>query len=512
MPLNAPDYTTQLDFFSIELQCPAPLPGIFSLVLDRPLVFLDLETTGATAHFDRITEVGLVEVDQGECLGEWSSLVNPERRIPPDIEMLTGISNAMVEGAPTFSELAQDLFARLDGKVLVAHNARFDFGFLRNEFKRVGLNYQPKVLCTVKLSRRLFPAERSHSLDSVIARHGLACATRHRALADARVLWDFTRQIHLDLDHAAIRLIVDDLLKGPTIPAGLPPNVLDDLPEGPGIYLFYGENDVPLYVGKSINIRSRVMSHFSSDHSISKDMRLGQEVRRLEYVETAGELGALIKEAQLVKRLLPVHNRKLRRNFELTSFHWDPVQGPKIPAMVSAAELNTLQFEHIYGLFRSRRKAQETLHDLADEFGLCRILLGLEKGKGPCFAYQLKKCKGACMGKESELNHAMRVSMAFSRLRIESWPFHGRIGVKETHRATGRSEIHLLDRWCYLGTLNTQLDLFDKLESQCEPAFDLDTYQILTRYFKKHRAELEILPMPARAALNASPGIQLRPD
>src|SRR6185369_7652921 len=177
-------------------------------MLDRTLIFLDLETTGATAHVDRITEIGLIEVEQGRHVGEWSSLVNPERPIPAMIESLTGITDAMVADAPTFAELAGDLYQRLAGKTLVAHNARFDFGFLRNEFRRVGLKYAPDVLCTVRLSRRLYPQERRHNLDSLIERHGFSCESRHRALADARVLWDFTQLIHRDLESTEIHKAV----------------------------------------------------------------------------------------------------------------------------------------------------------------------------------------------------------------------------------------------------------------------------------------------------------------
>src|SRR5258708_15978629 len=140
-------------------------------MLDHPLVFLDLETTGATAHFDRITEIGLVEVDCGRHVGEWSSLVNPETRIPPSIQALTGITDAMVENAPTFAALAESLYDQLEGKVLVAHNARFDYGFLKYEFRRLGLRYQPRVLCTVKLSPRLYPQPRHPNLDSLIEPH-----------------------------------------------------------------------------------------------------------------------------------------------------------------------------------------------------------------------------------------------------------------------------------------------------------------------------------------------------
>jgi DNA polymerase-3 subunit epsilon len=409
--------------------------------------------------------------------------------------MLTGISNAMVADAPPFAELAHDLLKRLDGRVLVAHNARFDYGFLRNEFKRLGLAYSPEVLCTVKLSRRLFPTERSHNLDSVIARHGLSCENRHRALADARVLWDFTRQIHLDLDHSAIRAVVEDLLRGPNLPAALPRDLLDELPESPGVYIFYGENAMPLYVGKSVNIRSRVMAHFASDHRVSKDMQLALQVRRLEHVETAGELGALLSEARLVKQLQPIHNRKLRRNAEVTSLHWNPLDGPQAPVPVSSACLPTLGLQHVYGLFRSKRRALDTLRDLAAEHELCLIQLGVEQGAGPCFAHQLKKCKGVCIGRESELNHAMRVGMALSRLRLEPWPFKGRIGVKEVSRDGERSDVHVLDRWCYLGSYQIEHELLDALAAGTEASFDLDVYQILTRFFNRHRDTLQIIAL-----------------
>ena len=182
-------------------------------MLRAPLIFLDLETTGMSAAEERITEIGLVEVVDGEFVSSWSQLVNPGRTIPPFIQSLTGISNEMVEDAPSFEQLAPGLFARLQDRILVAHNARFDYGFLKSEFGRLDLTYLPRVLCTVKLSRKLFPEHRSHSLDSLIARHGLICSSRHRALGDAEVLWDFMRKIYAQLDseliEAAVRLQLD---------------------------------------------------------------------------------------------------------------------------------------------------------------------------------------------------------------------------------------------------------------------------------------------------------------
>ncbi|MCW5603058.1 MAG: GIY-YIG nuclease family protein [Burkholderiales bacterium] len=308
-------------------------------MFDRPAVFLDLETTGATAHHDRITEVGLIEVDRGRPVGEWSTLVNPGARIPPHIQALTGITDAMVASAPRFADICGELHARLEGRLLIAHNARFDYGFLRNEFGRAGIRYTSPVLCTVKLSRRLFPQHRHHNLDALMARHGMDCEARHRALGDARVLWQLVRRWRSELGDAAIAAAVEKLVKTPTVPAGLPDDVCDGIPEMPGVYIFYGEDDTALYVGKSVNLRARVMSHFSGDHRVSKDMRIGRQIRRVDWIETAGELGALIREAELIKTLSPVHNLQLQRNAGLCTWRWR-ADDAGAPALMPASDVD----------------------------------------------------------------------------------------------------------------------------------------------------------------------------
>lgn len=152
-------------------------------MLPSQLAFIDLETTGANPAIDRITEIGLIEVVDGE-ISTWSTLVNPERAIPQFIQQLTGIRDEMVADAPTFAEVAGELRGRLHGKLFIAHNARFDYGFVKNEFQRLGQRFQADVLCTVRLSRKLFPEHHKHNLDSLIVRHGLEAGGRRRALAD----------------------------------------------------------------------------------------------------------------------------------------------------------------------------------------------------------------------------------------------------------------------------------------------------------------------------------------
>jgi DNA polymerase-3 subunit epsilon len=180
------------------------------LDLDR-LIFLDLETTGTKSAEDRITEIGLVEVSHG-VVSHWSTLVDPGIPIPEFIQGLTGINDDMVRGAPTFASLRDELFARLNGRLLIAHNARFDHGFLNNAFAEGGLHLKCELLCTVKLSRLLYPAEAKHNLDSITERHQLQVESRHRALADADLLWQFWRKIQQQFTPQALQQAADSLV------------------------------------------------------------------------------------------------------------------------------------------------------------------------------------------------------------------------------------------------------------------------------------------------------------
>jgi DNA polymerase III subunit epsilon len=229
-----------------------------------PLAVIDLETTGMTATADRITEIGILTVVEGKVVEEWSTLVNPECGIPTEIQALTGITHAMVRDAPTFCDIATAVHARLSDHIFVAHNARFDYGFIKNEFRRLNMKFTADILCTVRLSRRLYPKFKSHSLDALRERHQLTTDGRHRALGDARAAWQFIETTMRE--HAAddIASAVKALLKMPSLPPQLTPGVLDDLPEGPGVYTFYGVNDLPIYISKGKDIRSRVRSHFSN--------------------------------------------------------------------------------------------------------------------------------------------------------------------------------------------------------------------------------------------------------
>lgn len=452
------------------------------------LVFLDLETTGPNPLNDRITEIGIIEVC-GDQVSQWSSLVNPEMPIPAFIQTLTGISNGMVADAPTFPQIAKTVLERLEGSLFIAHNARFDYGFLRNAFRELGYSLRCDVLCTVKLSRKLYPEEAKHNLDALIARHGLQPSGRHRALADAEVLWQLWSKLQASVPAQAFADTLKVLLQRPSLPANLPHDSLDDIPDTPGVYLFYGENGSPLYVGKSIHLRQRVMSHFNADHRLYKDMRISHQIHRLEWRETAGEIGALLLEAQLIKELQPIHNRVLRRQRELCAWQLRPTaHGLSQPVLTYAGEQDFGGASGLYGLFNSRRKAEDLLRALAETHQLCLATLGLEtriKADKPCFAFQLRRCLGACTGHEPAERHQARLQAALDRLKITTWPYAGAIGLVE-HAGDGHKDIHLVHNWCYLGTARTKREAAALLKkSPHRPAFDADTYKILVRALER---------------------------
>jgi len=463
-------------------------------------VLLDLETTGGNPVHDRITEIAAVRVEQGVEVARWSTLLNPGVPVSNFIERLTGISNAMVASAPRFSEVVPELLALLDDAVLVAHNVRFDHGFLLNELSRMDVALRVKTLCTVRLSRLLYPQFKSHGLDAIMQRHGLASAARHRAMGDVEVMQSWLKLAQNELGTACVAGHAQSLLQGS---AALPPQLdtkVSDIPDTPGVYLFYGDSPLPLYIGKSVKLRSRVMSHFQAASRNAREMRIAQEIRHIEWVETAGELGALLLEARLVKEQQPLHNRQLRRQGDLFAWRLEPNPNSRpLLTLVRGSELVPEQFGALYGPFRSRNQAQSQLRELAEAQGLCLQALGLASGKGRCFGHQIGQCKGVCCGKEAPERHHLRLQMALAGNKLQAWPFAGKVGLLEHNTSTDRTDIHLFDQWCHLATVHSDEDLQEALHSRREPlAFNLDTYRLAIKHLLvRGQGKLKILEFPA---------------
>ena len=455
-------------------------------------LFLDVETTGSTATRDRVTEVAWVLLDgeTGQVTKE-SHLVNPDARIPAFIQQLTGITDDMVADAPRFSAIAPRLAAAMEGAVFVAHNARFDYGFVKNEFKRIGQSVRAPVLCSVKLSRLFFPAEKRHNLDAVMARHQLQADSRHRALTDADLIYQFWLDLQQRFGPQKVVDAAKSLISQSSWPSHLDADALDEMPDTPGVYIFYGEKRLTLYVGKSKHLRQRVLSHFSGDHAHGKELSLSMQVRQIEWHETPGEIGALLLEATLVKQLAPSHNVRLRRNKSLCAWRFSTETNAP-PSLVWTQDLDAGAQDDLYGLFTSQRHAQTWLTALAETHQLCKGRLGLErvKPKQPCFGRQLRQCKGVCVGEEAPNLHDLRLLAAMVDRKVATWPFAGPVGFVERSKDKTQTAIHVVDRWCYLGTATQEGECADLMET-ARPQFDPDIYKIL----RKAAKELQAVPL-----------------
>lgn len=449
--------------------------------LPRNLTFIDIETTGGSITRDRIIEIGLLQIRDNKLERTFETFLNPDRTLPPEITTLTGIQPSDLEKAPSFFDIKDELLDYFDDTVFVAHNARFDYGFLKQEYLRFGDKFSPKQLCTVKLSRLLYPEHRHHNLDSIIERFQFEIKNRHRAFSDAKILWDFYQKIQTLFPYEKISQTITHILKKPNIPPKLKDFSYSDLPETPGVYIFYGENGQPLYVGKSKNIKERVLSHFSLSTGDSSEMKIYNTVESMEFIQTAGELGALLKESEKIKKLMPLYNRMLRYKQKMVLAVKKEVDGIFTIEIQETDQPDLNNLENIMGVFKTKRQARETLVNLAKEHNLCDRFLNLEKTRGACFNYQLGRCNGICAGKEIPMKYNLRFIEAFLKTRIKSWPYKGPIIIKEVDPLEEKEDQFLIHNWCMVQKQEGDNKGLEDLE------FDYDIYKILKRFIFNYR-------------------------
>lgn len=463
---------------------------------DVPVAFVDIETTGCYAGRHRIIDVAVIGATGDRLDFEWQSLVHPGSRVSAGITALTGIDDALLENAPPFEDVAAELARRLAGRVFVAHNVRFDYGFIRREFARLETNWRAPSLCTVRLSRALFPEMSHHNLDAVMERHGFTIEQRHRAMPDAQVLWMLWRKLRAEIAPAEFQRALDLASLRVNLPATLSPDLSDDLPEDPGVYRFFGAGDEGgeslLYVGKANNLRERVLDHFRAGADDVKSLRLASQVRRVEWTETAGELGALLLEAREIRESQPVYNKQLRGGGERWTWLFDDGGSP--PRVV-AIDADVLRSGNAFGTYRAEKDARRALEELARAHKWCFKVLGLESGPGSCFGLQVGRCRGACVGKEPVPVHFARVKLALMPHRLQEWPHGGPMLVREGDGE--RAQYHVVDGWQHIATLDG--DAVDALRSgndwptaRARPDFNIDSYRILTRLLREPRYR----PMP----------------
>jgi len=475
--------------------------ALIDISADSKVAFVDIETTGGSLSLHRIIDVAVIGATGDRVDFEWQTLVNPGVYVPSGITALTGIDNEMLLDAPPFERIARELRERLEGRVFIAHNVRFDYGFIRREFAAIGTPWRSPNLCTVRLSRALYPEMPRHNLDAVMERHGIVIENRHRAMPDAQALLAFWRKVRADWPREQLQRAVDLASHRVTLPAALSPDLPDDIPEGPGVYRFFGQaeggaEETLIYVSRANNLRERVLDHFRAGAADAKSVRLAAQVRRVAWTETAGELGASLLEAREVRESQPEYNRQLRGGGE--RFTWVFEDGGAAPQLVTL-NAEVLRSGNAFGTYRAERDAVRALEAQAREHRWCFKLLGLESGPGSCFGLQVGRCNGACVGKESARVHPTRVRLGLMALRLKPWPHEGPMLLREG--VGERTEYHVIDGWQYLGTfdgddLNAQAER-DWRRELARTDFDIQTYRIITRELRERR----LLPLPSPSRL-----------
>jgi len=396
---------------------------------------IDIETTGLSPDKEKITEIAIYIHDGNKITDEFVSLVNPERSIPYFITRMTGITNQMVENAPKFYEIAKKIIEITENRIFVAHNAEFDYSFIKSEFASLGYEFKRNKLCTVKLSRKIIPGHRSYSLGKLTDELGIEIKGRHRAAGDALAtvqLFEFLLK-----EDAKSKPLIEEMTYHSV--KNLHPNfnksILDELPEKTGVYYFFDENQNLIYVGKSKSIRSRIIQHLNNN-ATKKAMQMKTQITDISYEITGSELVALLLESFEIKKHLPLYNRSQRRS----SFHF---------GIYSKMDKNGyMNFEicKITGdnmpitSFNNMISARSFLEQLVIKYKLCQKLCGLYNTEGACFHYGIKECNGACIKEESPEMYNERIKLVLKNLEYKYQDF---LIIDKGRDATERSVISI---------------------------------------------------------------------
>ncbi len=408
---------------------------------------VDIETTGGNSGTDKITEIAIYRHDGEKIVDEFVSLVNPERSIPPYISRLTGITDEMVADAPKFYELAKQIVQITDGAVFVAHNVAFDYGFVREEFKSLGFNFSRDHLCTVKLSRKLIPGFRSYSLGNLCQDLGIGLENRHRASGDALAT---VKLFELLLQKDDDGIAIGSLTKNDYLNLRFPPNfdkkILDTIPEEAGVYYFHNMDGSIIYIGKSNNIRKRILTHFSNKQT-RKAIELRNSIHDVSFEVTGSELVALLLESEEIKTNQPVFNRAQKKMvFNYGIFSDTDEKGYRTIRVAKVTDKKHKVEDPILTT-SSANDAQLIIDKLMRQFQLCQKLCGEYKIAHACFGYSLHQCLGACIGKESPESYNERAEKAIESLHYKNPNFM----IVGRGRTTNERSIVHVEKGRYLG-------------------------------------------------------------
>lgn len=459
--------------------------------LKKTYAIIDIETTGGRANRDRITEIAIILHDGEKEIDRFESLINPERAIPYNITKITGIDDEMVADAPKFYEIAKQVVQMTEGAVFVAHNVRFDYGFIKEEFARLGFCYTRKQLCTVRLSRKAFPGLRSYALGNLIKYFDIQVKDRHRAMADTQATVEVFERI---LQKEASSEEIDDMVNLGIRQSKLPKNItlekLHQLPDECGVYYFYNDRGDIIYVGKSKNIRKRVMSHFAKQ--TEKARKLYESVHEISYEIMGSELVALLFESHEIKHHHPHINRAQRAKAHQFVIHrFENTEG-YLCLQATRATAKQKKTLNVLREFAKQGSARGALERVANEFELCYYYCHIEQATKPCFQYHIKKCHGSCAGKETPEAYNARVEEAIQFLAID---FPDNFVMIDKGRDKDEKAVVLIEDGQYqgFGYIDTDTSIHDieTIKEAIKPyAHNPDVTRIIRHFVAKNELEM----------------------
>ena len=448
---------------------------------------VDIETTGNGYKGQKITEISIFIFDGEKIIDEFTSLVNPEQKIPYFITNLTGITEAMVRTAPKFYEIAKKVAEITKDTVFVAHNVNFDYNIIRDEFKSLGFDFKRKKLCTVRLSRKIIPGLASYSLGNICSAEGIEIAARHRAKGDAEATVELFRRLIKRDQKFTINSFLNAKSREATLPPLLDKQVVDRLPERHGVYYFKNAQKEVIYVGKANNIKQRVISHFYDKKKKERTMCL--ETADISYTETGSELIALLHESSEIKHLYPKFNRAQRKAGEAVGlFSYEDQKG------ILHLAFNRLKLTpNPIMKFYSMAACRSTLEKICSAFELCPKYCHLQTNVNTCFHYQLQQCRGICSEKETIESYNKRVHKAIKSLGLQT----ENLVITENGRNDKELGFVLILNGIYqgFGYVDKKLE-FNSLEdylAHINPQKDnRDVQRILKSYLSKNENHLKI--------------------
>ncbi|WP_422081523.1 exonuclease domain-containing protein [Ulvibacterium sp.] len=442
---------------------------------------IDIETTGNGIKGNRVTEISIFKYDGYAIVDEFTSLINPKCEIPYFITGLTGIDNQMVRDAPTFEALAPVILEFTKDCIFVAHSVNFDYNVLKNEFKEIGLDFVRKKLCTVRLSRRLFPGYHSYSLGKLCTSLDIPLKDRHRARGDAHAtVLLFQKLLRAQGAEKVFKAFLNARSQEATLPPSLPKDVFENLPTKPGIYYFKNAKGKIIYVGKAINIKKRVLSHFYD--KADKEVQMCRETNHIDFELSGGNLLALLMESAAIKKHYPEYNRSQKRNLRPYGiFCYEDRKG-----------ILHLAFNHLkmapnaLATFYSPTNCRLYLEELCKTFGLCPKYCHLQENVKTCNHYRVSSCEGVCRGTESISAYNEKVQLAIAHITSKKTDFI----IKQKGRTATEDAFVLVRNDIYLGYgfIEKEVDIssFEDLETFLLPQKDtVEVQGILTSFLNK---------------------------